>query len=414
MGSYLYVAKTRAGDETAGAVGANNLDEAVRSLHSRGLVVIRVTEEPRKGPRPSILDYLGATSLFRVGTRDLALFTSQLSTVLEAGIPLVRGLRGLAADTSKRTLSRVVQDLANRIESGESLSQAMEAHPEAFDRMYVSMIEAGERAGTLDQIMAKLATNLERLDTLKTKVRSALTYPIFLVSFALLATITMLVKVVPTFQGIYGELGQDLPGLTRLVLAASAAVRGNLLLLLAGAVFLILAIVLFVRTKTGRYFHHALLFRIPVFGSIVRKAVMSRFARTFGILLGSGLPILESLDLVREAVSNEVVGRALGNVRQQVSAGQEITAACRSSKVFPEMVLQMMATGEQSGEMDTMLLKVSDFYDRQVEAAVHGLTSLIEPVMIVVVGGLIAVIVISLFLPIFHLGEAMMRGGYRL
>jgi type IV pilus assembly protein PilC len=412
MPNFAYVAKSRTGEEQSGFLAGSNIDDVVRNLHDRGLVVLHVAED--RASERSLPWYVrfASASIGTTGTRDLALFTRQLSTVLEAGIPLVRGLRGLAADSSSKLLRRALGDIASRIEQGEGLSDAMAAHPESFNRMYVSMIRAGERAGTLDQILDQLATYLEKVDAIKTKVRSAMAYPVFVLIFATIASLFLLLKIVPTFQGIYADLGQELPTVTRWVIAASDAIRANAFLSIGLVATILILLMIGARTPSGRYAYDTFLIRMPVFGPIIRKAIMSRFARTFGILLRSGLPLLDALELSRSAAGNAVVARAVDQVKQKVGAGQGITTAFRSTGKFPEMVLQLMSTGEESGEMDAMLLKASDFYDRQVEASVHGLTSLIEPVMIVLVGGMIGVIVVSMFLPIFYLGDAVMKGGY--
>lgn len=412
MPNFAYVAKSRSGEEQAGFQAGSNIDDVVRSLQDRGLVVLHVAEDRASARSAPWYVRFATAAIGTTGTRDLALFTRQLATVLEAGIPLVRGLRGLAADTSSRVLSRSLSDIALRIERGENLSDAMAAHPQSFNRMYISMIRAGERAGTLDQILDQLANYLEKIDAIKTKVRSAMAYPVFVLIFASIATLFLLLKIVPTFQEIYADLGQELPVVTRWVIAVSDAIRSNALLSLGLALTILILLMIAVRTPTGRYLYHTFLIRMPVFGPIIRKGIMSRFARTLGILLRSGLPILDALELARSAAGNAVVARAVEQAKQKVGAGQGITASFRSTGKFPEMVLQLMSTGEESGEMDSMLLKASDFYDRQVEASVHGLTSLIEPVMIVLVGGMIGVIVVSMFLPIFYLGDAVMKGGY--
>jgi len=413
MASFAYVARTQAGQECAGSLSGNSVDEVVNQLHAQGFVVLHVAEGRAKDGRPSWfqrdLPVLGGVS-----TRDLALFTRQMSTVLRVGIPLVRGLRGLSADASNRTLGRAVDDLALRIERGESLSDGMAAHPNCFNKMYVSMIRAGERAGTLDQILEELAVYLEKNDAIKTRVRSALAYPIFVLVFAFLAMLFLLFKIVPTFEQIYSDMGQKLPTLTRIVIGASVAIRSHAVVAVGLTALVVLLLVMCARTRSGRYALHSVLLRLPVFGPIVRRSVMSRFARTLGILLQSGLPLLEALELVKGAAANAVVERAVDRAKGAIAAGQPITAAFRSTGTFPEMLLQLMGTGEEAGELDTMLLKTSDFYDRQVEAAVQALTSLIEPLMIVLVGGMIGVVVVSMFLPIFHMGEAIMKGGNNL
>ena len=412
MANFAYVAKTRTGDEVSGFIDGVNLDDVVGRLHSQGLIVLHVTEDRTGGSRTTLSQRLASMMKGTVGTRDLALFTRQLATVLQAGIPLVRGLRGLAADMQSRTLCAAVDDVATRIERGEGLSEAMSAHPEAFNKMYISMIRAGERAGTLDDILEDLATYLEKIDAIKTKVRSAMSYPVFVLIFAIFATIFMLFKIVPTFAEIYKDLGQELPGLTKVVIAASDAIRHNAVLAILIVLSIVLLSVMWGRTRGGRYALDSMVIRVPIFGPIVRKAVMSRFARTLGILIRSGLPILDAMELVKGASGNAYVSGAIEEAKERISAGQGITGAFRSTGKFPEMVLQLMSTGEESGDMDSMLIKASEFYDRQVEATVHGITSLIEPVMVVLVGGLIGIVVVAMFLPIFHMGEAVMKGGF--
>ncbi len=250
------------------------------------------------------------------------------------------------------------------------------------------------------------------MDAIKTKIRSALSYPVFVLIFAILASLLLLFKIVPTFAEIYADLGQDLPSLTRGVVAVSNLVRGNIFLSIVTVLAVIGLIVAWTRTRSGRRAVDTFLIRVPIFGPIVRKAIMSRFTRTFGILLRSGLPILDGLQLVKDTTGNTAVTAAIEDATNRIESGQGITESFRGTGKFPEMVLQLMATGEESGELDQMLLKASDFYDRQVEASVHGLTSLIEPVMIVLVGAFIGVIVVSMFLPIFYLGDAVMKGGF--
>jgi type IV pilus assembly protein PilC len=410
--NFTYVAKTRDGEEVAGFQAGSSLDDAVSRLHAQGLSILHVAEDRSAGSRTSWGKKVMSATFGRASTRDLALFNRQFSTVLEAGIPLVRGLRGLAADTSSRILSRSVLDVSRRIEQGENLSDAMAQHPEAFDDMYLSMVRAGERAGTLDKIVEQMAVYLEKMDAIKTKVRSAMAYPTFVLLFAISMTLVLLIWIVPKFAEIYAEFGQALPGLTQTIINVSNMIRDNALLVVAGVLALLILMWMWGRTAAGRYVFDSFKIKVPVFGPIVRKAVMSRFARTFGVLLSSGLPILDALQLVRGAAGNAVVSSAIGKVKNSVAAGQGITESFRATGKFPEMVLQLMATGEESGDLDNMLLKSSDFYDRQVEASVQGLASLIEPFMIILVGGIVGIIVVSMFLPIFYLGEAVMRGGY--
>lgn len=411
MATYTYVAKDRAGSELTGLLTGTSPDEIIQKLHQQGLAVLHVAEDRAGGGARSWWREFSQITIGKASTRDIALFSRQLATVIESGIPLVKGMRGLAMDSSKGPVTRAVAGVADRVERGESISDSMSAYPGVFNTMYLSMIRAGERAGTLDRIVEELATYLEKIDDIKNKVRSAMSYPIFILCFTVLATLFLILKIVPTFSGIYEELGQELPALTRLVLTISDTIRNNALISLSVALLAFLGLVLTLRTYRGKLLWHTFMLKVPIFGPIVTKSVMSRFARTFGILIGSGLPILESLDLVKGAADNLVVSRAIDNVKTNVAAGHGVTESFRATGAFPEMVMQLMATGEETGELDTLLTKASDFYDRQVESTVHSISSLIEPVLIVVVGAIIGFIVLSMFLPIFKLGDAMLKGA---
>jgi len=414
MPNYAYLAKDNTGEELTGVIVGASVDKVVDDLHRRGLVVLHVAEEAAgRFSTKAIKDFLRKpVAGGGVGTRDLALFTRQLSTLFEAGIPLVRGLRGLGADQSNKRLGGVVRQVAQTVEEGNNLADAMAKHPAVFNKMYVSMMRAGENAGTLDEILLELAIYLERMDAIKTKVRSAMSYPVFVLFFAIGVSLFLLLKIVPTFEQIYGDLGAVLPAPTRAVVAVSRLIRDNILATSIIVFALIVVTGVWVRTPTGRYIKDTFLLRAPVFGPIIRKATISRMTRTFGILLRSGLPVLDALDLVKGATGNEVISRALDHVKSQVGRGEELTPAFRSTGKMPEMTLQMMATGEESGQMDSMLIKTSEFYDRQVEAAVAGLTALIEPLLIVLVGVIVGTVVITMFLPIFYLGDAILHGNW--
>lgn len=395
-----------------GIISVPSADHAVEELHKRGLVVIHVTED--RGARKGVPWYRKELSFFptATGTRDLALFTRQLSTLFAAGIPLVRGMRGLAADETNRVLSRTVRDVADRVEGGMTLSQAMERHPRTFNKLYISMVRAGEGSGTLEEILEHLAVYLEKMDALKTKVRSAMSYPILVLFVAITITLFLLLKIVPTFADIYANLNAELPLPTRMVLWVSGTIRDNFLIFSGVVMILVALVIMWRRTPPGRYAWDRMLITMPVFGPVIRKVVISRFTRTFGILLRSGLPVLETLELVKGASGNAVVGKAISDARQEIAKGREITAAFRATGKIPEMVLQLMATGEEAGQLDNMLMKASDFYDRQVEAAVAGLASLIEPVLIIFVGAIVGLVVVTMYLPIFYLGDAILHGNW--
>lgn len=410
MATYTYIAKNSTGEEITGQTVGASVDDVVTKLHGEGLAVLTVNATAVRKSLGERWKEFATMDLGSASTADMALFSRQLSTVLEAGIPLVKGLKGLAADGSKSIVAKAVPDVGLRLERGESLSEAMAAHPKAFDEMYLSMIRAGERAGALDRIVDDLATYLEKVDTIRQKVKSAMSYPVFILSFVALATVFLLVKIVPTFSNVYSELGQELPGLTQGVLAVSDMVRNNFLGTAAMIAALGLAFALTIRTDRGRFAWDFFKLKMPVFGPILMKSAMSRFSRTFGILIGSGLPVLESLELCEKAVGNTVIARALADARAHIGSGHGVTESFRATGRFPEMILQLMSTGEEAGELDTMMTRAAGYYDRQVETTVDGISSLIEPVLIVLVGSIIGVIVISMFLPIFGMGDAMMQG----
>lgn len=413
MPDFAYIAKNRTGEELSGILTMPSADHAIEELHKQGLIVLHVAED-RTGKGDGIPWYKRDISLIptTTNTRDLALFTRQLSTLFEAGIPLVRGLRGLAADETNKMLSRTVKDVGTKVETGSNLSDAMAHHPRTFNKLYVSMVRAGEGSGTLEDILEHLAVYLEKMDALKTKIRSAMSYPIFVLFVAFTITLFLLLKIVPTFETIYADLNAELPLPTRMVLWVSNLIQDNILIT-TGIVLLIMALVLlWRRTPAGRYQWDGMMLGLPVFGPIIRKAVISRFTRTFGILLKSGLPVLETLELVKGATGNAVVEKAIMDAREEIARGREITTAFRGTKKIPEMVLQLMATGEEAGQLDSMLMKASDFYDRQVEAAVQGLSALIEPLLIVIVGAIVGVVVITMYLPIFYLGDAILHGTW--
>lgn len=415
MARFAFVAKDRSGTEERGVIEGNSSHDALAALHARGLVVINLSQYRVRdqGANP-IKSFLKMEVLpARVGVRDIALFMRQLATMVAAGIPLVRGLRGLASDSPNAGLRKIAGAMADKIDTGEQLSVAMAEHPRAFSSLAVSMVKAGEAAGTLDLVLDQLAIYLEKVDAIQTKVKSAMSYPIFVVIFAFCAFLVMLLKIVPVFKDIYAEFGGKLPAPTLAVLAVSDWLRGHMPLAIAIFFVLIAAFYFWRKTPGGRYVTDTWLVKFPIFGPIIHNAVVSRFVRTLGVLLGSGLPILQAIDHARDAANNAYVARKVVKARKDIQEGREITQSFRDHKVLPEVVLQLMGTGEETGQLTAMLIKASDFYDRQVEAAVAGLTSLIEPLLIVFVGAIVGVIVVTMFLPIFYLGDLIFHSEYR-
>jgi type IV pilus assembly protein PilC len=323
--------------------------------------------------------------------------------MVNAGLPILRSLSILEGQTASPILRSAISTIRIDVERGSSLSGALAKHPKAFNRLYVAMVRSGEAGGVLDQVLERLATNLEREVSLRNRIRSAMTYPIVVLGFVTMILVAMLIFVVPQFKSIYDSLHGTLPLLTRMLITLSDLVRHQFLIV-AGfiglAVFLIRR---WKRTDAGREQWDRLKLRIPVFGKLFLKTALARFARTLGVLNRSGVPILQSLEVVSETVNNSLVAKGVTDVQASVKQGESLAKPLRQHKVFPAMVVQMLAVGEETGALDTMLEKIAAFYDDEVTATVDQLTSLIEPIMIALVGGLVGVAVIALYLPMFNI-----------
>jgi type IV pilus assembly protein PilC len=404
VAKYKYIAKDTMGSETTSVIHAESAEAAVDYLHRDGLVVLSMREI-----KESVATKLGTKSLFgaKVPSGSVALFTKQLASMLHAGLPLIRALYSLAREEQHQTFANILVAVASDIESGEALSAAMARHPAAFPRLYVSMIKSGEQSGTLDTIMDHLVRYMHRTESIKRKVKAALSYPTFVVSFAIIAFIVLLVKVVPMMSQIYDKLGAELPGPTKVVLAVSNFASHYFWLFAFLALGLFIAYRLVRQVPSGKYMIDSMKLRVPIFGPILQKVVIAKFLRTLGVLVVSGLPILDSLELSGGASGNEVVERAAGRIAFLVSKGGNLSSGFHATGVFPDTVVQMVSTGEETGKLGDMLSSVSDHYDEQVESSIEGLASVIEPLMIVLVGGLIAIMLVAMFLPVFHLGGAV-------
>jgi type IV pilus assembly protein PilC len=339
----------------------------------------------------------------RVKLKDLAVFSRQFATMINSGLPLLRTLTILEEQSEDSVLKKVVSDMRLDVEKGSSLSMALGKHRKTFSRLYVAMVKAGETSGTLDGVLLRLADTIENEVSLRQKIKSAMTYPIVVMVLVSLILAAMLLFVVPTFEDLYSNLGGQLPLPTRILLAVSEAFRKFFLVFIAAGIGMAF---LFRRWKAGdagRLAWDNFKLRIPIFGTLFHKAALSRFSRTLSVLSKSGVPILQSLDIVAETVNNEVIAHAVRDVQNSVKEGESLATPLARHDVFPPMVVQMIAVGEETGALDTMLEKIADFYDDEVAAAVDSLTSLIEPVMIAIVGGAVGTIVICLYMPLFNI-----------
>lgn len=406
MAKYKYIAKDTMGIETTSELHAESAEAAVDFLHKDGLIVLSMREV-----KQSMAVKLGSKTLFgaHVPTATVALFTKQLASMLHAGLPLIRALYSLAREEQNTTFASILVSVASDIESGEALSSAMAKHPAAFPKLYHTMIRSGEQSGTLDTIMDHLVRYMHRTESIKRKVKAALSYPVFVVGFAVIAFVVLLIKIVPMMSQIYDKLGAELPGPTRLVIGVSSVVSQYLWLFALLAIALVIIYRLVRRVPSGKLAIDSMKLRIPIFGKILKKVVIAKFLRTLGVLVVGGLPILESLELSGGASGNEVIERAAEKIGYLVSKGGNLSTGFHATGTFPDTVIQMVSTGEETGKLGDMLASVSDHYDEQVESAIEGLAALIEPLLIVVVGGLIALMLVAMFLPVFHLGGAVRR-----
>jgi len=408
MTIYAYTAKREDGENVRGYLEAADENQLMEMLHHRNLIALtfreRKTEKPSR-ERPSL-----NVTLFqpRIKLGDVLLFSSQLSAMVEAGLPLLRCLQSYSREVENRHFKGIIETVSGEVEEGSTLHDALAKHPRAFSSLFVNMVRAGEISGRLDQTLNQLTSYLERMADLRRKLVSAITYPSFLIVFTIAAVFFLVVQVVPVFQRIYGGLGARLPTPTRILLSVSATTREHALIFFLAAVAVAIAVVLILRSTRGRYVFDQYKLKMPLFGSLLRKYALVKFTRTLGVLISSGVPILASLDLVAETAENLFLARAIQASSASIEQGSSFAEAMSERReVFPEMVIQMASTGEESGALDRMLAKVSNFYEQQIESTIAALTSLLEPILIVLIGGVIGSILLSIFLPIFKLGRAI-------
>ena len=399
MASFVYVAReTRSGREIRSSVEAATEQAAIAALLNRNLLVVSIQEKIGKK---------GRTSGGRVALADLVIFTRQLATMIDAGLAMVQSLQALAEQTTNKVMRDVIKDVCVRVEGGDSFSEALQKHPKAFSRLYVSMVGAGEKGGLLAEILARLATYLENTARLRKKVKSAMMYPAVVTIVAILITIFLLVKVVPVFGEIYAGFGAKLPGPTQFLIQLSEIVKKYILLILLGGGGAVYGWFYFIKTKPGREFWDSRRIKLPIFGTIAHKICLARFTRTLASLIRSGVPILEVLQIVSQTVGNVIMEKAIKVAAGDIERGESISAALSKHPIFPNMIIRMITAGEQTGKIDNMLERISDFLDEEIETTLSGLTSLIEPILIVFLGVVVGGMVICMFLPIFKMAEVV-------
>jgi len=404
MASYEYLAKESTGKSVRGSVEANNRKDVIDILRKKGLLIISLTEaKPKQGF--SLKSFLPAMK--KVAIDDVVIFTRQLATVVESGIPLVSALDILGEQMEKPDLKTRLFKIRDDVEAGASLSEALSRDKDFFSPFFVNMVRAGESSGTLDEILDRLASYLEKTNNLQKKVKSALVYPAVVSGMAVSITLLLLMKVIPVFKDIYGGFGAQLPTPTQVLLNVSDFLRAYYFLVLLVIVGCVIMVKRYAATDKGQHFFDNLKLKMPIFGPIITKVAISKFTRTFSTLVKSGVPILNSLDIVGATSGNVIIEDAVEKVKKNVRDGENIAPPLAKLNIFPPMVVRMISIGEKTGELEKMLSKVAEFYDAQVDAAVSGLTSLIEPLIIAFLGVVIGGIVICMFLPILQISQVV-------
>ena len=401
MTVYVWEGKSSQGGQQKGSVEAANEAAARLLLRKQNIQLGRIKEKPK--------DILANIALLqpKVTAKDLVLFTRQLSTMIDAGLPLIQGIEILANQEPNKTFQKILLQIKTDVEAGATFADALKKHPKVFDNLYTSLVAAGELGGVLDTILQRLATYIEKNEKLKGKVKSALVYPVTILIIAAVVVIVMLVFVIPVFQEMFSSLGGQLPALTQGVVDMSAFLRRNFLYLIAIVVGIVVAFNRIRATDKGEYFFDRLALKLPIFGLLLRKVAVAKITRTLGTMITSGVPILDGLDIVAKTAGNRIVEEAIMATKASISEGKTIAEPLSKSGVFPSMVCQMVSVGESTGALDAMLIKIADFYDDEVDAAVEALTSLIEPFMMIFLGGTVGTMLAAMYLPIFKMAGAV-------
>src|SRR6058998_320877 len=402
MPTFAYSGQTRAGQTVSGERAADTIDAATAALRREQINVTRITQAKAAKAETAKKEKVGKTGK-KVSAKNLAVFVRQFSVMIDAGLPLVQCLDILGTQEEDKNFSAVILQTRTDVESGASLADAMRRHPKTFDPLFTNMIAAGEAGGILDTILKRLATYIEKAVKLAGQVKSAMIYPIAVVVIAGLVVGVILWKVIPTFSSLFAGLGADLPLPTRIVIWMSESLVRYFPLLLGGMVVTLFAFRRYYKTDGGRHVVDRLLLRLPIIGSVLRKIAVARFCRTLATLVSSGVPILDGLEITAKTSGNVIVEDAVMTTRRSIERGETISAPLKETAVFPAMVVQMIGVGEATGALDAMLSKIADFYEEEVDTAVAGLLTLLEPIMIAILGVVVGGIVIAMYLPIFDL-----------
>ena len=401
MPVYIWEGKNRKNEKRKGEMEASTPEQVTQLLLRQKITATKVKKKPKD--LFENVEWLQP----KVKAEDLIVFTRQFSTMIDAGLPIVQSLEILATQEENPTFKKIIRKMKSDVESGETLAESIRKHPKVFDELYVNMVAAGETGGILDTILQRLALYMEKADRLKKKVKGALTYPIVTLVIAIAVVAVILIWVIPVFQGMFADFGKALPLPTQFVIALSEFLKSNIFLI-AGALFLLSLLVKYVYSRPdGRMAIDRFLIKAPVFGDMLRKVSVAKFTRTMGTMIASGVAILDALDIVGKTSGNRVVETAIYDVRSAISEGETMSSPLTESGIFPGMVCSMINVGESTGALDTMLVKIADFYEEEVDQSVENLTGLIEPFMLVFLGVVIGGLVVSMYLPIFTLAGAV-------
>ncbi len=397
MPEFKYTALSKAGKAVDGEIEGEDLQSVEALLSKQGFSDLKVKKKPKE------------IALFaeKVTEKDIVVFTRQFSVMISAGLPLVQCLSLLSSQSENKTFAKTIGEIRQSVETGDTFSDALRKHPKVFDTLYGNMIEAGEVGGILDTILVRLADYMEKAMKLKAKVKSALVYPLAIVVIAVVVVAFLMIFVIPTFVSMFAEMGGSLPGPTALVMHISDLFVNHWWKMILALVVFIFVFKRFYQTEKGMLMVDTYALKAPVFGPLIRKVAVAKFTRTFGTLTSSGVPIIQALDIVARTAGQKVVENAILGTIDSIKEGQTLAAPLSRSKVFPPMVVQMIDVGEETGALDTMLEKIADFYDDEVDAAVEALTALLEPMLMVFLGVVIGFIVIAMYLPIFKMADAI-------
>jgi len=401
MPTYIYAGRTRKGRVTKGQLDAADERIARIQLKRRNIDVTKLKQKPK--------DLFESVSFLqpKVTSKDIVVFTRQFSTMIDAGLPLVQGLNMLTEQSQNKTFKRILSQVTRDVEGGSTLADALGKHPKVFDSLYVNLVAAGEVGGILDTILQRLAAYIEKTQKLKSQIKGALTYPAVVVAIAIIVIAVIMIFVIPVFQDMFSSFGKALPAPTQLVVNMSNFTKSNVHWIILAIIILAFAFKRYRATASGRRRVDSAMLRLPIIGELIRKVAVARFTRTLGTMVKSGVPILDALEITARTAGNVIVEEVVMDARSSIAEGQTIAEPLAESIIFPGMVTQMISVGESTGALDAMLEKIADFYDDEVDATVAAMTSMLEPLLMLFLGGTIGGLVIAMYLPIFQMAAAM-------